>query len=604
MRKGIVDAGFERIASKVMAQQEAPGGVDLYKAIQDLRQAVDDAGLYYYPPAAADALTRLDLPEGDSDDQYVMLEGTDKWGTDHRSMSNMEAILSELRGKASSDLVRADGGEYAVRVLNPDGSMTAGGQVLEGIFQALSDYPVLDDEDLSRREYEDAVESISSNGSRYVSDEAPEDWPEKVFSWLWENDQRALETETDGSIYVPEKSIQAALEDLGFAYEEDDDEDEFPDEPDPLAEGFATGPNPVDPRQTDLPFKGGRRRAQQQGSSWKEALMEELGRSPKKRSQAVPPLPVEDEEELNPEDMEDMSTSPAQPGREKFNWNDYIWGPFRKEKPARRYVSQMSLQDDAIVRMVEQEDARLVKYRGGFALVPLDGYAYTVDDAGAELALAHGAEDWTQPKERMKTGGREVLVTTYKGVSDQGLERIARRFQAQSGGPTGNEIVDSMARTLFVDAWARDWEYLFEDYEDEDLQEAASAAGTYVPSFAGAELMDIAPDTSPEAYVSAQKIYDAIQQANPGVDLETFVPPGEDPDSFDREDFGHYLAMQAMGSGVRWSDSHTDHGLKIPYIENDVMSDEVGLVKDALDSAAAAAEEDDLLMTTKERDEE
>jgi hypothetical protein len=32
-------------------------------------------------------------------------------------------------------------------------------------------------------------------------------------------------------------------------------------------------------------------------------------------------------------------------------------------------------------------------------------------------------------------------------------------------------------------------------------------------------------------------------------------------------EFGWYLAMEAMGCGVSWSDSHDPHGLKVPYIE-------------------------------------
>lgn len=33
------------------------------------------------------------------------------------------------------------------------------------------------------------------------------------------------------------------------------------------------------------------------------------------------------------------------------------------------------------------------------------------------------------------------------------------------------------------------------------------------------------------------------------------------------EDFGYYLAMESLGHGVAWSDSHDDHGLKVPSTE-------------------------------------
>jgi ribosomal protein L20A (L18A) len=38
-----------------------------------------------------------------------------------------------------------------------------------------------------------------------------------------------------------------------------------------------------------------------------------------------------------------------------------------------------------------------------------------------------------------------------------------------------------------------------------------------------------------------------------------------DPDY--AEEFGHYLTMQGLGSGVRWFDSHVKFPLKVPYVE-------------------------------------
>lgn len=597
MRKGIVDDGFVRIASRVLAQEDLTqtiqerSPVDLSKQIKEFRQDVSNAGLYYYPPAAEAAL-RHDVGLSDAEaDQWIMLEGVEKQGTSYIDESNMNAIMEELgSGADPQDVQRASGGEVAVRVFAADGSLTAAGKIMQDVIAALSNYPVLDDQDVSQREYDATLENFESEGYGVVSDNAPADWPKQVFGWLWDNAQDQVwgsDPDADGGYWASRELIQQAARELGFAFE--DEEEEEPGE---------------DMLSMPVTQKGGRRRAQQQDlplhenkspelppgfegfseeeiheqrPAWQKALMEDLGRSPKKRSQAVPLLP-QDEEELNPDEMEEVTTSPEQQGLEKFNWNDYIWGQFRKKQPARRYVSQMSLQDNAIIRMVTEEDGRLVKYRGGYAIVPLDGYAYPVDEAGAELALAHGAEDWTRPQEHQKAG------SCYR-----------------SAGSTGNEIVDSMARTLFVDAWARDWEYLWEDYENEDIEEAAASVGVEVPSFQGAELMDSAPPTEDEAYVEAQKIYDSIEQANPGVDLATFLPPGyTDEDYFDRDSFGHYLAMQAMGSGVRWSDSHPDHGLKIPYRENNLFTSETERVREAL----AQMQESELTMTTEERDEE
>lgn len=53
-------------------------------------------------------------------------------------------------------------------------------------------------------------------------------------------------------------------------------------------------------------------------------------------------------------------------------------------------------------------------------------------------------------------------------------------------------------------------------------------------------------------------------------------------DVFDDEgaqrDFGHYIAMEAMGTGVSWADDHGEHGLKIPRL--DAGFDPWGIVPD------------------------
>jgi len=111
------------------------------------------------------------------------------------------------------------------------------------------------------------------------------------------------------------------------------------------------------------------------------------------------------------------------------------------------------------------------------------------------------------------------------------------------------EIIDGMARCLFVNAWA--------DYAEENLD----------ANFSQMELMDVAPETPPESFEKAKKLYNEIEDMN-NVDLIEFVPPGIDPDEgFDKENFGHYLCMEALGHGVSWQDDHEDHGLQLPHTE-------------------------------------
>ncbi len=110
-------------------------------------------------------------------------------------------------------------------------------------------------------------------------------------------------------------------------------------------------------------------------------------------------------------------------------------------------------------------------------------------------------------------------------------------------------IVEGIARALYVDLWMN------------EMEEAGLAKG-----WSGMDVMDLASETSPEAYEKAKELYKQIEESN-DVDLEFFVPPGEDENEFNEELLGHYLTLEALGHGVSWSDDHEDHGLKIPSTE-------------------------------------
>ena len=130
-----------------------------------------------------------------------------------------------------------------------------------------------------------------------------------------------------------------------------------------------------------------------------------------------------------------------------------------------------------------------------------------------------------------------------------GWKGRAKKAQIEEAKDYDAEILDGMARCLFVNAWA--------DYAEEKLD----------ANFSQMELMDVAPETPTESIEKAKGLYDDIEHIN-NVDLSTFMPPGSNPDEgFDKDSFGHYLCMEALGHGVSWKDDHEDHGLKIPNIE-------------------------------------
>jgi hypothetical protein len=136
-------------------------------------------------------------------------------------------------------------------------------------------------------------------------------------------------------------------------------------------------------------------------------------------------------------------------------------------------------------------------------------------------------------------------------------QKVPRReAQEVSNEDFEDSILDGMARALYVMAWAS-------GMEEEGL----------TSNWGGMDLMDLAGETSPDAYTKAKELYRDIEQQN-NIKLSEFTPPEEDYETYDRDNFGHYLAMEALGSGVGWSDDHEDHYLKLPLIEYGAWDDE------------------------------
>lgn len=105
----------------------------------------------------------------------------------------------------------------AFKAVDDEGEPSTILEVLEKWFDALSDYPCADDMALSTKEYEIALENIRSNGSRFLADDAhTEDWEERVWKWLWDNDQRALDDMDGQGPYPSDESLRSAVRALGM----------------------------------------------------------------------------------------------------------------------------------------------------------------------------------------------------------------------------------------------------------------------------------------------------------------------------------------------------------------------------------------------------
>ena len=110
-------------------------------------------------------------------------------------------------------------------------------------------------------------------------------------------------------------------------------------------------------------------------------------------------------------------------------------------------------------------------------------------------------------------------------------------------------ILRGAARAMFVQWYA----YVVEVGEIE-----GDAAGP------GEDWMDVAPETPASAIEEAGTMLRCVKGDNGAAWTKVLARPEVQADL---DGFGHYLAMEALGHGVAWSDNHDDHGLKLPYIE-------------------------------------
>ena len=105
---------------------------------------------------------------------------------------------------------------FSIRVFR-DGQITDAFRRYHELAQRLDEYPLLDEEDYSRREYDATLENIGNAAYRIADDyELPEDWAEEVYSWLSDNDPAAVENTDDQGGYPSEEQLRAAFEALGY----------------------------------------------------------------------------------------------------------------------------------------------------------------------------------------------------------------------------------------------------------------------------------------------------------------------------------------------------------------------------------------------------
>lgn len=105
---------------------------------------------------------------------------------------------------------------YAIRVYR-DGQVTDAFHKWHDLQQRLADYPLLDEKDHSRREYEATLENIADAAWRLKREyELPDNWESNVYSWLWDHSPEEVEGRDDRGGWPSEESLAKAFESLGF----------------------------------------------------------------------------------------------------------------------------------------------------------------------------------------------------------------------------------------------------------------------------------------------------------------------------------------------------------------------------------------------------
>ncbi len=144
-------------------------------------------------------------------------------------------------------------------------------------------------------------------------------------------------------------------------------------------------------------------------------------------------------------------------------------------------------------------------------------------------------------------------------------------------------ILKAIARTLFVTAWADHEEEKGVSFSGKDLF-ACAPAHTPLAAFLKAEdlgrqiarMNGLDPSLPSDALATLfERACEADKALAQSVAPSLPVLPQKGFESL-KEEFGHYLAMQSLGSGATWFDDHAEFPLEVPLIEFSFYSDDAG----------------------------
>jgi hypothetical protein len=97
------------------------------------------------------------------------------------------------------------------------GKITRAFRVYHELAQRLAEYPILDEDDYSKREYEATLENIPNAAWKLKSEyELPEDYESAVYHWFAEHDCVAIESSDDQGGFPTEEQLKTVFNALGY----------------------------------------------------------------------------------------------------------------------------------------------------------------------------------------------------------------------------------------------------------------------------------------------------------------------------------------------------------------------------------------------------
>jgi hypothetical protein len=163
------------------------------------------------------------------------VESPDDWTivyTHHRDsglldQSNADVIAEAMRSFSEGDdpdvvfeshhhwaVGHVDG--FSIRVFE-DGEITEAFRTYHELSERIADYPILDKQDYSEREYEATLENITNAAWRLERNhDLPGGWECEVYSWLSDHECGEVENVDDQGGYPSEEALRRAFKALGY----------------------------------------------------------------------------------------------------------------------------------------------------------------------------------------------------------------------------------------------------------------------------------------------------------------------------------------------------------------------------------------------------